>query len=149
MEYNANDIETLSFREAMRERVAMYMGSADNQGVLQCVREIITNSIDEATMGFCDLIKIIIDSSKNYVQVVDNGRGVPFGIREDGENVLVSVFTKSHTGGKFDHNAYKNSSGLNGVGASCVCLSSKYFQVISIRDGMSAKATFTKGILDE
>ena len=50
--YNANSIETLSFKDAIRSRVAMYMGSADNMGVLQCVREIITNSIDEATMGF-------------------------------------------------------------------------------------------------
>ena len=49
MEYTANDIQTLDFRDAVRERVAMYMGSADNQGVLQCVRELITNSIDEMT----------------------------------------------------------------------------------------------------
>ena len=54
--YTANDIETLSFRDAVRERVAMYMGSADNQGVLQCIREIITNSIDEATMGYGNII---------------------------------------------------------------------------------------------
>ena len=32
MTYTAKDIETLSFRDAVRERVAMYMGSADNQG---------------------------------------------------------------------------------------------------------------------
>ena len=52
VEYNAQSIETLSFRDAIRSRVAMYMGRADNMGVLQCLREIITNSIDEATMGF-------------------------------------------------------------------------------------------------
>ena len=50
--YGANSIQTLSFVEAVRRRAEMYMGSADNQGVLQCVREIITNSIDEATMGY-------------------------------------------------------------------------------------------------
>ena len=59
MIYDANSIETLSFKDAVRSRVAMYMGSADNQGVLQCVREIITNSIDEATMGFCN--RIVVD----------------------------------------------------------------------------------------
>ena len=53
--YNANDIETLDFRTAVRSRIAMYMGSADNQGVLQCVREIITNSIDEFYYGFWKL----------------------------------------------------------------------------------------------
>ena len=57
--YDANKIKTLSFLEAVRTRIAMYMGSADNQGVLQCIREIITNSIDEATMGFGN--KIYLD----------------------------------------------------------------------------------------
>ena len=81
--YDVNSIETLSFRDAIRERVSMYMGSADNQGVLQCIREIITNSIDEATMGFGNEIRIIVNTDVNRVTVVDNGRGVPFGKRED------------------------------------------------------------------
>ena len=63
VEYNAQSIETLSFRDAIRTRVAMYMGSADNMGVLQCLREIITNSIDEATMGFGK--KITVELFKN------------------------------------------------------------------------------------
>ena len=71
--YNANDIETLSFRDAVRERVAMYMGSADNQGVLQCVRELITNSIDEATMGYGNHIEIILKEN-NRDCVSDNAR---------------------------------------------------------------------------
>ena len=82
MNYTAQDIETLSFRDAVRERVAMYMGSADNQGVLQCVRELITNSIDEATMGYGNLIVVELDNNK--VTVADYARGVPFGLREDG-----------------------------------------------------------------
>ena len=76
MSYTAQDIETLSFRDAVRERVAMYMGSADNQGVLQCVREIITNSIDEMTMGYGDTITVQL-LKDNYVTVADNARGVP------------------------------------------------------------------------
>ena len=56
--YSANSIQTLTFLEAVRSRIAMYMGSADNQGVLQCVREIITNSIDEATLGFGNKITV-------------------------------------------------------------------------------------------
>lgn len=76
MSYDVNSIETLSFRDAVRTRVAMYMGSADNQGVLQCVREIITNSIDEATMGFCN--RIVVDLyDGNRITVLDNGRGCP------------------------------------------------------------------------
>ena len=80
-EYNANDIQTLDFRDAVRARIAMYMGSADNQGVLQCVREIITNSIDEMTMGFGDTITVNL--LEDTVTVTDNARGVPFGLRED------------------------------------------------------------------
>ena len=60
-DYNADSIQTLSFRDAIRSRVSMYMGSADNQGVLQCVREIITNSIDEYTMGYGDRIRVTLD----------------------------------------------------------------------------------------
>ena len=72
--YDSNAIQTLSFRQAIRERVAMYMGSADNQGVLQCIREIITNSIDEATMGFGDTITVIIDSKDKGVRgVLEHG----------------------------------------------------------------------------
>ena len=83
VEYNAQSIETLSFRDAIRSRVAMYMGSADNMGVLQCLREIITNSIDEATMGFGK--RITVDLYKdNRVRIGDEGRGCPFGKRDDG-----------------------------------------------------------------
>ena len=58
MSYTAQDIETLDFRTAIRSRIEMYLGSADNQGVLQAIREIITNSIDEATMGYGKEIKV-------------------------------------------------------------------------------------------
>ena len=77
----------------------------------------------------------------------DYGRGVPFGVREDGENVLVSIYSKSHTGGKFEEGVYKNSSGLNGIGAKCVCLSSETFVVESYRDGIVAHAYWKKGEL--
>ena len=75
MEYNANDIKTLDFRTAIRSRIAMYMGSADNQGVLQCVREIITNSIDEATMGFGN--KIFVDLYEgNRIKIVKPSKNI-------------------------------------------------------------------------
>ncbi len=147
--YDINSIQSLDFREGVRTRIQMYLGSDDNEGTYQALKEIINNSTDEALAGYGKKIEVTVNEKENSIRVRDYGRGVPFGLREDGENVLVSIYTKSHTGGKFDHNAYKNASGLNGIGGSCVCLSSLYFQVISIRDGMSAKATFTKGILNE
>ena len=145
MTYTANDIETLSFRDAVRERVAMYMGSADNQGVLQCVREIITNSIDEATMGFGNLIIIELDKD-NKVTVADYARGVPFGIREDGTEAMEAIYTQAHTGGKFNEKVYQNVAGMNGIGSKGVALSSKYFKAVSYRDGQRATLILKNGI---
>jgi len=146
--YDINSIQSLDFREGVRTRINMYLGSDDNEGTYQALKEIINNSTDEALAGYGKKIVITLESATNGISVRDYGRGVPFGIREDGENVLVSIFTKSHTGGKFSHDAYKNASGLNGIGGSCVCLSSTRFEVTSIRDGAKATATFNKGILD-
>ena len=146
--YDINSIQSLDFREGVRTRIQMYLGSDDNEGTYQALKEIINNSTDEALAGYGKRIEITLDSTVNGIRVRDYGRGVPFGKREDGENVLVSIYTKSHTGGKFDHGAYKNSSGLNGIGGSCVCLSSTRFEVTSYRDGKKAIATFNQGILD-
>ena len=146
-EYGINDIQSLNFREGVRTRIQMYLGSDDNEGTYQALKEIINNSTDEAIAGFGDKIEIFVDEEKNAIRVRDYGRGVPFGTREDGENVLVSIYTKSHTGGKFNDSVYKNVSGLNGIGAKCVCLSSKWFEVYSIRDGKGAHAKFEQGEL--
>jgi len=144
MEYTAKDIETLSFRDAVRERVAMYMGSADNQGVLQCVREIITNSIDEMTMGFGDTISVELDGNK--VTISDNARGVPFGLREDGTEAMEAIYTMAHTGGKFDEKIYQNVAGMNGIGAKGVALSASYFCATSMRDGQVAVLELKDGV---
>jgi len=145
--YDVNSIQSLSFREGVRTRIQMYLGSDDIEGTYQALKEIINNSTDEALAGYGKKIEITVNEKENSVSVRDYGRGVPFGIRENGENVLVSIFTKSHTGGKFSHDAYKNASGLNGIGGSCVCLSSSDFTVISHRDGTFALAYFEKGNL--
>ena len=147
MSYDINSIESLSFREGVRKRIQMYLGSDDIEGTYQALKEIINNSTDEALAGYGKKIEIEVDESSNSIIVRDFGRGVPFGIREDGENVLVSIYTKSHTGGKFSNDNYKNASGLNGIGGSCVCLSSKQFQVKSYRNGIMASASFVKGEL--
>ena len=145
MNYTAQDIETLSFRDAVRERVEMYMGSADNQGVLQCVREIITNSIDEATVGYGNLIVVELEEN-NKVTVADYARGVPFGLREDGTEAMTALYTMPHTGGKFNERVYKNVAGLNGTGGKGVALSSVYFKAVSYRDGKKATLILKDGI---
>ena len=145
--YDINSIESLDFRTGVRTRIQMYLGSDDIEGTYQAFKEIINNSTDEAIAGYGKLIHIEVNEEENSISVRDYGRGVPFGIREDGENVLVSIYSKSHTGGKFNSSVYKNASGLNGIGAKCVCLSALKFKVQSFRDGKSAIAYFEKGNL--
>ena len=145
MSYGINDIEHLEFREGVRQKISMYLGSDDTEGIYQAFKEIVNNSTDEALMGYGNQIDITVDEKTNCVSIRDYGRGVPFGIRDNGENVLVSIYTTSHTGGKFGKGAYKNSSGLNGIGGSAVCLSSKTFEVISFRDGKNASLSVYEG----
>ena len=146
-EYNADSIKSLSFREGVRQRIQMYLGSDDIEGTYQALKEIINNSTDEALAGYGKKIEIRLQTDTNEISVRDYGRGVPFLVRENGENVLVNIYTKAHTGGKFDHSAYRNASGLNGIGGTCVCLSSLKFRVESYRDKKKATATFYKGEL--
>lgn len=112
-DYGIENIEHLETREAMRTRIQMYLGSDDTEGLYQALKEIINNSTDEALAGYGNEIYIRLDEETNTIEVRDFGRGVPFGIK-NGKNILVAIYTESHTGGKFDKNAYKNSSGLNG-----------------------------------
>lgn len=147
MSYTAEDIKSLSFKEGVRTRIQMYLGSADNEGIYQAFKEIVNNATDEAICGYGNKIDIKISEKENSIEIRDYGRGVPFLVKEDGTNVLVDVYTKAHTGGKFDDKVYKNVGGLNGVGGSCVCLSSKWFTVTSTRDGIQAIASFKQGEL--
>lgn len=144
-EYGINDIESLSFKDGVRERIAMYLGSADMQGVYNAIQEIISNSIDEYYMGYGNKIDIILKG--NEITIIDYARGVPFGIKEDGSNVLVDIYSRAHTGGKFNDKVYNSVAGLNGIGAKATCLSSLDFEVISTRDGREAKAIWHKGEL--
>ena len=149
MNYTAEDIKSLSFKEGVRTRIQMYLGSADNEGTYQAFKEIINNATDEAICGYGDKIDIKISEKENSIEIRDYGRGVPFLVKKDGTNVLVDVYTKAHTGGKFDDKVYKNVGGLNGVGGSCVCLSSRWFIVSSTREGVQAIASFKQGELQE
>ena len=146
--YGVENIQHLETREAIRTRIQMYLGSDDTDGIYQALKEIINNSTDEAIAGYGKEIDIRLDEESNTVEVRDYGRGVPFGVK-DGRNFLVAIYTESHTGGKFDKNAYKNSSGLNGIGGTAVCMSSLDFLVRSIRDNKVAEAYFHEGTLQD
>lgn len=137
MNYSVSSIETLDFKQAIRKRIEMYMGSADNQGVLQCIREVISNSIDEFSIGYGDEIQISLKG--NVFTCRDFGRSIPFGERDDGTEAMIAIFTTPHTGGKFNDKAYGSAViGQNGVGIKGVALSAEYFVAKSYRDGKCA-----------
>lgn len=123
----------------------MYLGSNDMTGVYAGIQEIISNSVDEYYMGYGDEIRVSLKG--NEVTVSDRARGVPFGIKSDGSNTLVDIYSKAHTGGKFNDKVYRSVVGINGIGSKATCLSSTCFKVKSIRDSKAATAIFEEGNL--
>ena len=149
-DYSVKDIKTLEGIEAIRLRPGMYIGSVGPEGVRHITLEIISNAVDEYLNGACSEVHVTIENNK--IQVSDNGRGVPFGKAKDGSETLVNIYTKLHTGAKFDSEGktgYNTSGGMNGVGAKATNALSSWFHVMSIRDGQMANAWFEKGKLKE
>ena len=148
LDYGVKDIKTLEGIEAIRLRPGMYIGSTGPEGVRHITLEIISNAVDEYLNGHCTECEICIEN--NIITIRDNGRGVPFGKAEDGSETLVNIYTKLHTGAKFDSSGktgYNTSGGMNGVGAKATNALSEIFQVTSIRDGKMAVANFKRGQL--
>ena len=147
--YGVKDIRTLEGMEAIRLRPGMFIGSVGPAGVQHITLEIISNAVDEYLNGHCTECRINVEAN-GRILISDNGRGVPFGKAEDGSETLVNVYTKLHTGAKFDSNGktgYNTSGGMNGVGAKATNALSKQFTVISMRDSKKAVAEFAKGQL--
>ena len=147
-DYGVKDIQTLEGIEAIRLRPGMYIGSVGPEGVRHITLEIISNAVDEYLNGACTKVNVTIDGNK--ILVSDNGRGVPFGKADDGSETLVNIYTKLHTGAKFDSEGktgYNTSGGMNGVGAKATNALSAFFHVMSMRDGKMANAFFEKGQL--
>lgn len=145
--YGVKDIKTLEGIEAIRLRAGMYIGSVGPAGVRHITLEIISNVIDEYLNGYCTKCNIEV-TENDVVTVVDDGRGVPFGKAADGSETLENIFTKLHTGAKFDSSGktgYNTSGGMNGVGAKATNALSDKFIVASKRDGKIATMTFEKG----
>lgn len=145
--YGVKDIKTLEGIDAIRLRPGMYVGSIGPDGVRHITLEIISNAIDEYLNGHCNSCTIEV-SNDNKITIVDNGRGVPFGKAEDGSETLENIFTKLHTGAKFDSSGktgYNTSGGMNGVGAKATNALSEIFEVYSRRDKKIAHITFKKG----
>ncbi|MBA3498914.1 MAG: ATP-binding protein [Myxococcota bacterium] len=135
-EYNADSIQVLRGRDAVRRRPGMYVGDThDGSGMHHMLWEILGNAIDEHLAGFATHVHIEINGHR--ITIEDNGRGLSLA-------ALEIVFTELHAGTDKRPHVHL-SSRMWGIGAAPVNALSSDLEVTTWRDGHEHSQRFVHG----
>jgi len=144
-DYSESSIRVLKGLEPVKQRPGMYTRT---ENPLHIIQEVIDNASDEALGGHCKNIAVTLNTDGS-VSVDDDGRGIPVGLHPEEKIPTVEiVFTRLHSGGKFDKGsggAYAFSGGLHGVGVSVTNALSTRLDITVWREGGMHTMAFGDG----
>lgn len=153
-EYNASSIRALSAHDHLLKRMSLTFGPLESSGEKVskqkgvALREILDNSLDEVRGGYGTHVRLSLYKDYSF-EVQDAGRGIPVDIGYDSEGRPCSGLYLSlgviQSGGKFETDSKRFSSGLNGVGASSTVHVSRRADVTVYRNKKEYKLSFKDG----
>ena len=142
-------IRKMSDREHILARPSMYIGAVDTTsvtefvmadggikqqtvnyvpGLIKIINEIIDNSVDQAIRtNFKECDEISVKMTDEFVEVKDNGSGIPVVKNADGMYLAQLAWGHARAGSNFDDDKNRTQIGMNGVGSFATnCFSKKF-----------------------